>query len=63
MDRERLLPGHTVLIRGSTIAQVAPTDSVDIPAEAIRIEGRGRYLLPGLADMHVHLYDTQGLVS
>ncbi|HZM16636.1 MAG TPA: amidohydrolase family protein [Candidatus Krumholzibacteria bacterium] len=63
MDRERLLPSHTVLIRGSTIAQVAPTDSVDIPAEAIRIEGRGRYLLPGLADMHVHLYDTQGLVS
>ena len=63
MDRERLLPSQTVLIRGSTIVVVAPADSVDIPAEAIRIDGRGRYLLPGLSDMHVHLYDTQGLVS
>ena len=26
-----------------------------VPADAFRIDGQGRFLLPGLADMHVHL--------
>ena len=29
-------------------------DGVAVPGGAIRIEGAGRYLIPGLADMHVH---------
>ena len=29
---------------------------VEVPAEAQMIEGQGRYLLPGLADMHVHMH-------
>jgi imidazolonepropionase-like amidohydrolase len=28
---------------------------VSVPHEALRVDGRGRYLLPGLADMHAHL--------
>ena len=33
-------------------------ESDEEPAGALRIDGRGRYLLPGLADMHVHLGET-----
>lgn len=55
MDRERLLPGHTVIVRDGRIAAVGPARSTRIPAGAIRINGRGRYLMPGLAEMHAHV--------
>jgi imidazolonepropionase-like amidohydrolase len=55
MDRERILPRQTVIIRDGRIARIGPVADVPIPPGASRIEGNGRYLMPGLADMHVHL--------
>ncbi len=55
MDDERVLPGQTVLIKDGRISQIGPASAVAIPRGATRIDGRGRYLLPGLADMHAHL--------
>lgn len=55
MDGERILRRQTVIVRGGRIARVGAVGSVRVPAAAVRIEGRGRYLMPGLADMHVHL--------
>ena len=63
MDGRDSLVDHTVLIRGETILQVVPAAAARIPRSARRIDGRGRYLLPGLADMHVHPYDRDGLPS
>jgi hypothetical protein len=55
MDREGLLPGQTVIVRGGRIAEIGPASTMTIPAGAIVVDGTGRYLTPGLADMHVHL--------
>ena len=55
MDSERVLAGQTVIVRGGTVTEVAPVDAVAIPAEATVIYGRGRWLVPGLVDMHVHV--------
>jgi imidazolonepropionase-like amidohydrolase len=55
MDEERVLPDQTVVIRDGIIAAIGSTALLSVPEDAIRIEGRGRYLLPGLADMHAHL--------
>ncbi len=55
MDREQVLADHVVLVRDGKIADVGPRNRVQIPAEARRIDGRGGYLVPGLADFHVHL--------
>jgi len=44
-----------VLIDGDKIAQVAA--SIDAPAAATVIDGAGKYLVPGLVDMHVHFRD------
>ena len=63
MDGRDSLPDHTVLVRGERIERVMPARWARIPEGARRIDGRGRYLLPGLADMHVHPYDTDGLPS
>lgn len=54
MDREHVLPDHTVVVDGKTIVAVGPSAQVKIPAGARRIDARGRYLLPALCDMHVH---------
>jgi len=45
----------TVLIRGEEIARVGPAAAVRIPAGAHVVDGRGRYLIPGLIDTHAHL--------
>ena len=63
MDGRDSLSDQTVLIRGSTIARVAAADSIAVPKGATRIDGRGLFVMPGLVDMHVHPYDTDGLPS
>jgi imidazolonepropionase-like amidohydrolase len=45
---------QTVLIRGERIAAVGPADTVRLPLGTRRLDGAGRYLIPGLWDMHVH---------
>ncbi|HEX2138566.1 MAG TPA: hypothetical protein VHG33_02520, partial [Woeseiaceae bacterium] len=55
MDRERELGGHTVLVKDGRISAMGPADGVDVPQDAERIDGAGRYLMPGLAEMHAHI--------
>ena len=55
MDGRRPLPGQTVVVRGDRIVAVGPSARTAVPTGAVRIEGRGRYLIPGLAEMHGHV--------
>ncbi len=50
-----VLPHRTVIVEGGTIAWVGPAAEAEIPAGATVVDGAGRFLLPGLADMHVHM--------
>jgi imidazolonepropionase-like amidohydrolase len=61
MDTERVLPNQTVLVQNGWITALGPTGEVPVPANAARIDGRGRYLIPGLADMHAHISEEEGL--
>ena len=54
MTEARVLARHTVVVRGDRIVAVGPEGRVAVPAGATRIDGRGKYLIPGLVDMHVH---------
>jgi imidazolonepropionase-like amidohydrolase len=60
MDRDRVLERQTVLVRGSAIEVVGPVASVAIPAGAARIDGRGKFHMPGLVDMHAHFMAGTG---
>jgi imidazolonepropionase-like amidohydrolase len=51
----RLLEDQTILVRDGRIASVGPAEQTTVPAGARIVDGSGRYLIPGLADMHVHL--------
>jgi tetratricopeptide (TPR) repeat protein len=49
-----------VVIRGRTIAQILPAGRAALSGATI-IEGRGRYLIPGLIDSHVHIKEQDPL--
>ena len=55
MDSERVLRNQTVLVRDGRILRVGPASSVGIPGGAMAIDGQGKYLMPGLAEMHGHI--------
>jgi imidazolonepropionase-like amidohydrolase len=57
MDREQILTGQTVVVKDGKIVEMGAADKVKTPAGALRIDGRGKYLMPGLADLHIHLSD------
>ena len=54
MDRERLVEHQTVIVQEGRITDLGPSRSVRVPSSAQRIDGRGKFLMPGLTDMHVH---------
>jgi imidazolonepropionase-like amidohydrolase len=51
----RVLPDMTVEIRGRTIVAVDSAHRIRVTRGARIVDGRGKYLIPGLWDMHVHL--------
>jgi imidazolonepropionase-like amidohydrolase len=53
-------PGQNVLIRDGRIVSVGP-GPVKAATGAVRIDGRGKFLTPGLMDSHVHVSDVPGL--
>ena len=53
MDKERVLRDQTVLIKNGIIAEIGK--KVKIPKDAQIINASGKYLIPGLMDMHTHL--------
>jgi hypothetical protein len=60
MTSETVIPSQTVLVKGSKIAAIGPSTRIKIPDNTRTIDGSHLYLLPGLADMHIHT-DTRWL--
>jgi imidazolonepropionase-like amidohydrolase len=54
MDEEGALEDHTVVVEGERIVAVGPAGQVEIPEGATVVDGTGRWLIPGLAEMHGH---------
>lgn len=46
----------TVVIAGERIATVGPAGSTKVPAGAQVVDGAGKFLIPGLWDMHIHTF-------
>lgn len=60
----RVLPGQAVVLRGEDIVAVGPDAEIAARWQAGRsIEGRGRFLIPGLWDMHVHFGGGPALIE
>jgi len=61
MDGEQVLGDMTVLVGDGRVLAVQPAGEADVPGAAVRVDGRGRFLIPGLNDMHVHFQDSSAL--
>jgi imidazolonepropionase-like amidohydrolase len=54
MNRDGVLEHQTVVVRGTRIAELGPAARVRAPAGATTVNGTGKYLMPGFAEMHGH---------
>ncbi len=55
MTNETVHENWTVVVRGDRIVSAGPAGEVEIPADARQVDASGKYLIPGLAEMHGHL--------
>ncbi len=55
LDRERMLEHQTVVVRDDRIVAFGAVAATPVPPGATRIDGRGKFLMPGLAEMHAHV--------
>ncbi len=58
VEKGTILPSQTVIIVGDRIDQIGAQEEMDIPENAVLVDGRGLYLMPGFADAHVHYFDA-----
>jgi hypothetical protein len=59
MDKEQVLERQTVLVENGIIKSIKPQEQ--IPKNTTLIDGTGKFLMPGLMDMHMHFFFEQGL--
>ena len=65
---ERELPAavatnSTIIINGNRIERVGPAGSTPVPKDATRIDGKGKWVVPGLIDAHVHFFQSGNLYT
>ncbi|MFC5525342.1 amidohydrolase family protein [Rhodanobacter ginsengisoli] len=57
VERGRSSGPRTVLVDDGRIVSIMASRHAHVPASARRVDGRGKFLIPGLVDMHVHLFN------
>ena len=55
MERDGALEHQTVIVRDGLVATIGPSATVRAPSGATVVDGRGKFLVPGLGDAHAHL--------
>jgi imidazolonepropionase-like amidohydrolase len=58
VEHARSFGPRTVLVDDGRIVAIDAPRGAHIPTDAQRVEGHGRFLIPGLVDMHVHLFNN-----
>jgi len=55
MENEEVLENQTLLIKDGRFVAMGNASNVTVPENAKTIDGSGKYLIPGLAEMHAHI--------
>lgn len=63
VEKHRLIPNQTVIITNDLISNIQSSRKAKIPKNATIIDGRGKYLIPGLTDAHIHFFQNGGLYT
>lgn len=59
MTSDAVVRDANVIVREGRIAAIGPAATVPVPAGMRTVDGEGKYLIPRLADMHVHLFSDE----
>lgn len=54
VEKERILPDRTVYIENGQIKAIREAKDIKLSEDTFLIEGKDKYLMPGLGDMHIH---------
>lgn len=57
------LADATVVVEDGRVAAAGPSDEVEVPEDAERLDTSGQYVMPGLIDSHVHFFQSGGLYT
>jgi imidazolonepropionase-like amidohydrolase len=60
MANEEVLKNHTVIVEKGIITSIAPANKSKLKKGTTVIDGSGKFLIPGLFDMHTHFFYEQG---
>jgi len=55
MDQEQVIENQDVWVKDGRILKIAASGQSNLPANTLIVDGKGRYLMPGLAEMHAHV--------
>ncbi len=58
VEKGAVVPGQTVTVVGDQIGKIGARVEPAIAGQALIIDGRGLYLMPGLVDAHVHYLEA-----
>lgn len=62
VEKQKLVPNQTVIITNDLISKIQ-SGKIKVPSNATVIDGKGKYLFPGLTDAHVHFFQNGGLYT
>lgn len=61
-ETAKMIPNSTVVVEGNRIKAVGTGDKITVPKNAETIDAKGKTLMPGLWDMHIHISPGEGLM-
>ncbi|MGL4629686.1 MAG: amidohydrolase family protein [Leadbetterella sp.] len=63
VENQKLVPNQTVVITQDLITNIQSSETFKIPSNGIIIDGKDKFLFPGLTDSHIHFFQNGGLYS
>lgn len=55
MDTERILDNQAVIVKNGVITYVGDAKTAKPAKDALKVDGKGKFIIPGLAEMHAHV--------
>lgn len=63
VEKQKLIPNQTVVVTKDLISNIQSSTKIKIPTNATVIDGKGKFLFPGLVDAHIHFFQNGGLYT
>ncbi|MBC7904085.1 MAG: amidohydrolase family protein [Gemmatimonadaceae bacterium] len=63
VETQKIIADQTVEIKDGKISNIKPSSKFKLPAGATPIDGKGKFLMPGLVDAHIHFFQSGGVYA